>query len=213
MNTSLPYTFSKDDVELLSSERLWQHTSGFMCMRRICYQYPVFGSEKTYTVHRTLVEKQACAIVLPYDPCLDAVVLIEQVRPAQVLTGSDSPCSHELCAGIVDDGEQPLATALRELQEESGIDAKNGRIEEIASYWTSPGMSTEKLHLFCIEVDASQHSEFSGLDEEHESIKVSVVPSDQFIAILDAGGFDNGGLLVSALWFTRHRDRLRQQWV
>ena len=213
MNATLPYTFSKDDVALLSNEILWQHPIGFMNIRRIRYQYPVFGCEKTYTVNRHIVEKSACVIALPYDPCLDAVVLIEQVRPAQVLTGSDSPCSYELCAGIVDDGESPLATALRELQEESGIDAKNGRVEEIASYWNSPGMSTEKLHLFCIEVDATQYSEFSGLDEEHESIKVSVVPSDQFIAILDAGGFDNGGMLVSGLWFARHRDRLRRQWV
>ena len=213
MNASLPHTFLKDDVALLSKELLWQHPDGFMSVCRIRYQYPVFGCEKTYTVDRALVEKGPAASVLPYDPCLDAVVLTEQVRPAQVLTGAYSPCSYELCAGFVDDGEQPLATALRELQEETGIDAKNGRVEEIASYWISPGMSTQKLHAYCIEVDASQHNVFSGLDEEHESIKVSVVPSDQFMAVLDAGGFDNGAILVSGMWFARHRDRLRRQWV
>jgi ADP-ribose pyrophosphatase len=68
------------------------------------------------------------------------VTLVRQERPAvggKVL---------ELPAGILDDGESPLESGRRELREETGL--HGGEWVEVASFFTSPGFTDEKIHLF-----------------------------------------------------------------
>ena len=52
----------------------------------------------------------------------------------------------EAPAGKLEPGEDPLACAVRELSEETGFTA--GRMIPLGSYYTSPGFSTEELHLY-----------------------------------------------------------------
>jgi len=55
----------------------------------------------------------------------------------------------ELPAGIVEEGEEPLATARRELAEETGL--HGGRWRAAASWWSTPGFCRERVHLFIAE--------------------------------------------------------------
>ena len=52
----------------------------------------------------------------------------------------------ELPAGTLEAGEDPLAAAHRELAEETGYRA--GRIEPLATFYTSPGVLDERMDLF-----------------------------------------------------------------
>ncbi len=52
----------------------------------------------------------------------------------------------EAPAGKLERGEDPLACAVRELSEETGFTA--GRMIPLGTYYTSPGFSTERLHLY-----------------------------------------------------------------
>ncbi|HPD97547.1 MAG TPA: NUDIX hydrolase [Synergistales bacterium] len=52
----------------------------------------------------------------------------------------------EIPAGIVEPGEKPADTARRELQEETGFDARD--IVEISRFYTSPGFSNEMIILY-----------------------------------------------------------------
>jgi len=52
----------------------------------------------------------------------------------------------EIPAGNVDDGEEPLATAQRELREETGL--RGGEWVEVARVYSSPGFCDERVHLF-----------------------------------------------------------------
>ncbi len=52
----------------------------------------------------------------------------------------------EIPAGTLEPGEDPLQCARRELAEETGY--KAGKIEKITTFYTSPGICTETMHLY-----------------------------------------------------------------
>ena len=55
----------------------------------------------------------------------------------------------EIPAGKLDAGEEPVAAARRELEEETGY--RCGELKPIASFYTSPGFADELIHLFAAE--------------------------------------------------------------
>lgn len=52
----------------------------------------------------------------------------------------------EIPAGRIDDGEDALNCAVRELEEEGGVRA--GKIEKLGDFFTTPGFCTELLHIY-----------------------------------------------------------------
>ena len=87
----------------------------------------------------------------------------------------------ELPAGRIDPGEQPLATARRELQEEAGLRAE--RWEPLGSLFSSPGIFTEVIHLFL----ARELQAVEQRHEEHEVIEVHWLPFAEAVAKAGAG--------------------------
>jgi ADP-ribose pyrophosphatase len=55
----------------------------------------------------------------------------------------------ELPAGLVEEGEEPLETARRELREECGL--RGGSWRELGAFYTSPGFADERMVVFCAE--------------------------------------------------------------
>lgn len=68
------------------------------------------------------------------------LVMLRQYR------GAVDEWLYELPAGTVEPGEDPRTCAARELREETGYEA--GSLELLASYYVSPGYSTELQHLY-----------------------------------------------------------------
>jgi ADP-ribose pyrophosphatase len=68
----------------------------------------------------------------------------------------------ELPAGTLEDGEQPLASAKRELAEETGL--TGGSWRELAAFYTTPGFCRERMHLFLAE--GVQYGEASPEEDE-----------------------------------------------
>lgn len=52
----------------------------------------------------------------------------------------------EIPAGKLEPGEEPVASAGRELLEETGCEAE--RLTRLISFFSTPGFTTEELHLF-----------------------------------------------------------------
>jgi len=68
----------------------------------------------------------------------------------------------ELPAGTAEPGEEPLATARRELREECGLHGGEWRL--LATFWTTPGFCRERMHLFAAE--GVERGEASPADDE-----------------------------------------------
>jgi ADP-ribose pyrophosphatase len=74
----------------------------------------------------------------------------------------------ELPAGTAEPGEEPLATAQRELKEECGLSGGDWR--ELAVFWTTPGFCRERMHMFAAEgVERGEPSPAE--DEELELVR------------------------------------------
>lgn len=73
----------------------------------------------------------------------DKMLVVEQYRKPLEKSQVEIP------AGKLDPGEEPLAAAQRELEEETGY--RCGSIRPICSFYTSPGFADEILHLFVAE--------------------------------------------------------------
>jgi len=109
------------------------------------------------------------AVVLAIDA--GDVILVEQYR---VPIGR--PCL-ELPAGLVgdeDEGEDAIASARRELEEETGYRA--AQWEEVGEFWSSPGMITESYTLLKA-TGLTRVGEGGGT--AHEDIVVHRVPLDR----------------------------------
>jgi ADP-ribose pyrophosphatase len=92
-----------------------------------------------FEIHRSIVRHPGSAVMIAVDD-RNRILLVRQFRlPAQQYLW-------EIPAGRLDSGETPLKAAKRELQEETGIKARNW--VKLSSFYVSPGYVAEKMNLF-----------------------------------------------------------------
>ena len=147
--------------------------------------------------------------VLLYDPDRDSVVLIEQFRVAAAAARCPAWMT-EIVAGMLDGDESPEDVARRESMEEAGCTIHE--LEKICDFYPSPGILSEFVTLYVGRVDSTKAATSGGLEEEHEDIRVSVVPTDAAIRLLDENRLTNSVAIISLSWLARHRDSLRERW-
>jgi ADP-ribose pyrophosphatase len=131
------------------------------------------------TAEREIVRTSGAAAVVAVDD--EHVWLVRQPREPV-----EDPDSLELPAGRIDDGEDPLATARRELAEEIGLTAE--RWTPLKAYRSSVGFTDEVVHLFLAEGLAEADGEHdSGEDERIEIVRWPLADLDGAIdAVSDA---------------------------
>lgn len=99
----------------------------------------------------------------------------------------------ELPAGIVEEGESPLQSARRELSEETGL--HGGEWVEAAAFYSSPGFTDEKIHLF-VATGLEQGAASPDDGEELELVRVPVDEVPSLIAEIEDGKTLAGLLLL-----------------
>jgi len=81
-----------------------------------------------------------------------AIVAVDRERQVWLVRQLREPARKELVelpAGTCEEGEDPLATARRELREECGL--TGGEWTELTAFWTTPGFCREHMHLYLAE--------------------------------------------------------------
>ncbi|WJD49738.1 MULTISPECIES: ADP-ribose diphosphatase [unclassified Enterobacter] len=209
MNKDKPVatTFTKNDVEIIAREKLY---SGFFSLDLYRFRHRLFNGEMSNEVRREIFERGHAAVLLPYDPVRDEIVLIEQIRIAAYDT-SETPWLLELVAGIIEEGETVEDVARREAVEEAGLEV--GRVKKFMSYLASPGGTSERLSLLVGEVDATEAKGIHGLVDENEDIRVHVVSREQAYQWVEEGKIDNAASVIALQWLQLHYEALRKEWI
>ncbi|QEU00747.1 ADP-ribose diphosphatase [Pasteurella multocida] len=188
--------FRQQDIDILKEETLYQ---GFFQLKKIQFKHKLFAGGYSGVVTRELLVKGAASAVIAYDPIKDAVVLVEQVRiGAYQPDSAQSPWLLELIAGMVEEGEKPEEVALRESEEEAGVQVQD--LQHCLSVWDSPGGVLERIHLFVGKVDSTTAKGLHGLREENEDIRVHVVSREQAYQWVNEGKIDNSIAVLGLQW-------------
>jgi ADP-ribose pyrophosphatase len=91
------------------------------------------------TASREIIRHSGAAAILPLDTD-GQVVMVRQFRLAARRLMLEIP------AGVLSPGEDPLACAVRECQEETGL--KPQHVEPLGGFFVAPGYTSEYIHLF-----------------------------------------------------------------
>lgn len=159
-------------------------------VERIELRFERYDGGMSPPLTRLHLDRGEAAAVLLYHVDKNAVLLVEQFRLAAWTKAdrtADGPkpdadpvtaCGGwltEAVAGKIDPGEEPVAAALRECEEETGY--RPASVEPVASFYTMPGASSEIIRLFYAEIDESMRvHDGGGVDDEHEDIRPVWVP-------------------------------------
>ena len=111
----------------------------------------------------------------------------------------------ELPAGKLEAGEEPLAGAQRELEEETGYRAKKWR--PLVEYYASPGFLGESMKVFLAEglIPGEAHP------EEDEQIELRLVKLTDVLKMIEKGAVLDGKTLTSVLLYARQIAKKRKK--
>ena len=165
--------------ERIGSEEKWSGKIASVHVDRFRYDD---GSEKD----REVIRHPGAVVVIAHDG--ESIYLVTQPREA---VGEEALL--ELPAGKLDvEGEEPLATAKRELAEEIGKGANDWR--PITTFFTSPGLLDEEMHLF---LATDLYDERAETDED-ERIEIECVPLARLDDVIER--CRDAKSLVGLLW-------------
>lgn len=146
------------------------------------------------TFTRTIVRHPGAVAVVAVDG--DDVLLVRQYRAAV-----DRDLL-EIVAGKRDvEGEPPMETARRELEEETGFTAD--RIVALGEFFNSPGFSDEHTYLFCA-LDLTELEERHTVTEEEAAMTVERLPLADVARLVAAGDIIDAKSIIGLLLAQRH---------
>lgn len=150
------------------------------------------------------------ALVLPYDPHRDTVLVVEQMRMGPLARGDQHLWQLEPIAGRLDPGEKPQTAARREALEEAGLSLRE--LETVAEAYCSPGNSSEFFYIYVGLADLPDTViGTGGLEVEDEDIRSHVLDFERLLEMCETMQIANAPLVMTTYWLSHHRERLRAQ--
>nr|WP_206007810.1 NUDIX domain-containing protein [Pseudoalteromonas sp. C8] len=200
--------FTHKDVNLKPIKNLYK---GFFQVDLYQFEHALFAGGKSKLISREILERGDAIAVLPYDPISDTVLLIEQIRVGAIKS-KHSPWLLECIAGMTDGSTDYESVVKKEAYEEAGLELTE--LEFMLSYLSSPGGTTERLHLYLARTDLSQvKSGVYGLETEGEDIKTHILSVDDALMRLNNGEMDNAATVICMQWLALNREKMASKWA
>lgn len=109
----------------------------------------------------------------------------------------------EVVAGVIDGNETPEETIRREIEEEMGYKVTD-KLTHIATFYVSPGASSEKITLYYAEVGNADHSgKGGGLASENEDIKIEEWSLPTLWQAIEDEKINDAKTIIAVQWLQR----------
>lgn len=105
----------------------------------------------------------------------------------------------EIPAGKIEIGEAPEATAIRELEEETGY--RPLEIETAFSYYPTPGYCDELLHIYYVNSVEKTNTCF----DEDEDLEIEFYSLDEAMKLVRKGELKDGKTIAALYWLALKR--------
>ncbi|MFT3891489.1 MAG: NUDIX hydrolase [Anaerolineales bacterium] len=138
-------------VEIVSQRYL---LDDFFKVEEAYLRFEKFDGTMSESMRRLNFERGDSVAVLVYNLDTQKLLLIEQFRYPTYPKGPGWVI--ETIAGMQDGQEPPEETARREANEETGLEVE--AVERIASFYPSPGGSSERIHLYYVEISGKRRN-------------------------------------------------------
>lgn len=170
---------------------------GFFKIDEAELEYERFDGRMSEKVRRLCFERGDSVAAVVYDRDRAKALFVRQFKYPTYEKGPG--WIMELVAGSQEFGESAEAAMKRELREEMGYDAES--LVEIATFYVSPGGSSERIVLFYVEVSSSARvSSGGGAAEEGEDIETVEHTIPELRALLSNRAIDDAKTLVGIQW-------------
>jgi ADP-ribose pyrophosphatase len=170
---------------------------------KLSYEGPLFRVytdeilEKGRRVMRDVVRHNGSIVILAIDDSKskrDPLIVMEvQYRHAA------KEYLLEVPAGKLEEGEDPLAGAKRELLEETGFSAARWR--KMVRYFASPGFLGEWMQVFIAEGLTLGEAQ----PEYDEQLEIQMIPLSKLLGMIEEGKLHDGKTLISVMLYDRLR--------
>lgn len=178
-----------------SRERLFD---GFFKIEAAEVSHERFDGMMSAPRRRLCFERGDAAAAILHDPHAGALVFVHQFRYPTYEKGPGWML--EAAAGVIEEGENPETCLRREVLEETGYAVD--RLVPVATFYLSPGGSSERIFLFyAVVTRAIRPGAGGGAPGEGEDIEVVRIPVRQLEALLSAGRIQDAKTLIGVQWF------------
>lgn len=171
-------------------------------------RFELFSGKMSQVVRRLSLERGDSAAVLVFNQTTQKLILISQFRYPTYQ--NNDGWLIETIAGMVDPGETSEEAARREVQEETGLEIN--AFEHIATFYPSPGGSSERIFLFYSEVSGEQakYKETGGLIGHGEDIKAVEITLADALGKIKAGEIVDAKTIIGIYWLENRQINLRK---
>ncbi|KTD07786.1 NUDIX domain-containing protein [Legionella jamestowniensis] len=184
-------------IKCLSKESCHE---GFLSVAKYDLEIPSLkGAQERFKLQkRELISNADSILVLIYVPSVDSFLLCQEFRLGVYLNPSkDEPFILECVSGVIDKNSSPEETAQKEVYEEAGLTVNS--LVKIAAVYKSPGILTEKCHLYYTVVDEVPQVGIHGLDGEE--IKTTLIQRNKVYQFMDEMRIIDSATLIALNWF------------
>lgn len=200
------------EVKVVSRERVFD---GFFKIDKVVIAHQRFDGSMSEERPWLVFERGDAVAALLFDPTQREVILVDQFRAPTL--GKGKGWLLETAAGMIKpaevmpDGttrpaETPEACMIREIREETGYQVTE--LAPVATFYSSPGGSSERIFLFYAEVREAQRLDEGGGVDDGEDIDVIKIPLNEFLRRLRNREFEDPKIIIAGQWLRDRRQSM-----
>jgi ADP-ribose pyrophosphatase len=185
-------------VQVESKRRIFDD---FFKIEEAFLKYERFEGRMSRTIRRLNFERRDSVAAIIFNREARRVILVNQFRYPTLEKGP--AWVTEVLAGVLEPNEDPEAAIRREILEEIGY--RVGDLMHIATFYMSPGGSSERIILYSAEVDnADKATSGGGLASEDEDIKILEFSLADLWAAFQSGEIVDAKTIIALMWLRDH---------